>query len=166
MAGAGNPVGRGLVESLARPGGNTTGFEAPEYSVSGKFLELLKEIAPLVTRAAVILGSSEYSSGILGAIQAAAASFGVELRPIDGRDAGVIERDVAAFASRPNGGLLAPLNGPVYLHRELIIKLADRHRLPAVYPSRVFVADGGLISYGPVRGDLFRRVAGYVDRIL
>jgi putative ABC transport system substrate-binding protein len=167
MVGTGNPVGRGLVETLARPGGNTTGFEGPEYSTSGKLLELLKEIAPRVTRAAVIYSLiSDTGSGNLGAIQAAASSFGVELRPIDGRDAGVIERGVAAFASRPNGGLLAPPDVTTFVHRELIIKLAARYRLPAVYAGRQFVADGGLVSYGPVRADMFRRVAGYVDRIL
>jgi putative ABC transport system substrate-binding protein len=168
MAGGGDPIGRGLVESLARPGGNTTGFEAPEYSTSGKLLELVKEIAPRVTRAAVILGDSgsKYASGILDAIRAAALSFGVELRPIYGRDAGVIERGIAAFASWPNGGLLAPPNLTTVVHRELIINLAARYRLPAVYSNRVFVADGGLISYGPSRADRARLLAGYVDRTL
>jgi putative ABC transport system substrate-binding protein len=167
MVGAGNPVGRGLVESLARPGGNTTGFESAEYSVSGKLLELLKEIAPRVTRVAVILGSTkETSRSILGVVKPAASSLGMELRPIDERDAGAIERDVAEFASQPNGGLLAPGNVTTLVHRELLIKLAASYRLPAVYSNRVFVADGGLISYGPARADRGRLVAGYVDRIL
>jgi putative tryptophan/tyrosine transport system substrate-binding protein len=166
MAG-GTPVDRGLVESLARPGGNTTGFESREYILDGKLLELLKEIAPRVTRVAVILGSTkETSRSILGVVKPAAAAFGVELHPIDERDAGAIERDVAEFASQPNGGLLAPGNVTTLVHRELLIKLAASYRLPAVYPNRVFVADGGLISYGIVRADWGRRVAGYVDRIL
>jgi putative tryptophan/tyrosine transport system substrate-binding protein len=157
----------GQVESLARPGGNTTGFEGPEFSVNGKLLELLKEIAPRVTRAAVITSPNAPGyAGILGAIQAAASSLAMELRTIDAGDAGVIERDITEFARQPNGGLLAPPNVRPLVHRELIINLAARYRLPAVYFDRQFVAEGGLISYGFVRADRGRLVAGYVDRIL
>jgi putative ABC transport system substrate-binding protein len=162
-----DPVGSGLVESMPRPGGNTTGFSAFDYGESGKLLGLLKETAPRVTRAAVIRDPATPTGiGALGAIQAAAASIGVEVRPVGSRDAGAIERDVAAFASGPNGGLVVPGTALAVIHRELIIKLAARHRLPAVYFDRVFVAGGGLISYGAVLTDSWRRAAGYVDRIL
>jgi putative ABC transport system substrate-binding protein len=162
-----DPVGAGFVDSLARPGGNATGFMAFEYSLSGKWLELLKEIAPRVTRAAVLRDPAiAAGSGQLGAIQAAAASFGVELSPVNVRDASEIERAVAAFARSSNGGLIATASALVQLHSNLIIKLAARHKLPAVYADRIYVTGGGLISYGPDRVDQYRRAAGYVDRIL
>jgi putative ABC transport system substrate-binding protein len=167
FAGAPDPVGAGLVESLARPGGNTTGFSGPEYVTNGKLLELLKEIAPRVTRAAVIRDpAGPVGTGALGAIQAAAALIGMEVRPIGSGDPASIERGVAAFASSPNGGLIVPGSAFAAIHSELIIKLAGRYRLPAVYAFRDFVTSGGLISYGPVFTDRYRRVAGYVDRIL
>jgi putative ABC transport system substrate-binding protein len=162
-----DPVGSGVVESLARPGGNTTGFSAIEYGESGKLLGLLKEIAPRVTRAAVIRDPVAPSgTGYLGAIQNAAASIGVEVRGVGSDDAAAIERGVAAFASSPNGGLVVPATGLAYFHRELIIKLAAQYRLPAVYPDRLYVTGGGLASYGFVRTDAYRGVASYVDRIL
>jgi putative ABC transport system substrate-binding protein len=162
-----DPVGGGLVASLARPGGNTTGFTLSEYGLSGKWLELLKEIAPRVTRAAVLRNPAIASgSGQLGAIQAVAPSFGVELSPVNVRDAGEIERAVAAFARSPNGGLIVPASAAAQLHLDLIITLAARHKLPAVYADRIYVTGGGLISYGPDRIDQYRRAAGYVDRIL
>jgi putative ABC transport system substrate-binding protein len=160
-----DPVGSGLVESLARPGGNTTGFAAGEYAESGKLLELLREIAPHVTRAAVIRDITPAGTGTFGAIQAAAAQMGVELRPVGASDAGAIERGVAAFAGTENGALVVPFTFPAVMHRELIIKLAARYRLPTVYGDHASVASGGLASYGPVR-DSYRSVAGYVDRIL
>ena len=145
-----DPVGAGFVASLARPGGNATGFTQFEYGMSGKWLELLKEIAPGVTRAAV-LRDPAIAAGIgqFGAIQAVAPSLGVELSPVDVRDAGEIERAVTAFARAPNGGLIVTASALAIVHRELIITLAARHRLPAVYPFRYFVTAGGLISYGP-----------------
>jgi putative ABC transport system substrate-binding protein len=169
-----DPVGSGFVESLARPGGNITGFSVFEYGISGKWLELLKEVAPLellkevaprVTRVAVL---RDFAAGLgqLGAIQSVASSFGVELSPIDVRDAGEIERAVTAFARFPNGGLIVTGSTPALVHRELITTLAARHRLPAVYAFRYFVTSGGLISYGPNSIDPFRRAAAYVDRIL
>jgi putative ABC transport system substrate-binding protein len=163
-----DPVGAGLVASMSRPGGNTTGFSSFDYSLSGKWLELLKEIAPNLTRIA-ILRNPALAAGIgqFAAIQAMAPpSFGVELIPIDVRDAGEIERDVAAFALESNGGLIVTGSSATAVHRELIIMLAARHRLPAVYPFRYFVTSGGLISYGPDPTDQFRRAAGYVGRIL
>ena len=162
-----DPVGGGFVDSLARPGGNTTGFTLFEYGISGKWLELLKEIAPRVTRAAVLRNPAIASgSGQLGAIQAVAPSFGVELSPVNVRDAGEIERAIAAFARSPNGGLIVTASAAAQLHRDLIITLAARHKLPAVYADRIYVTGGGLISYGPDRIDQYRRAAGYVDRIL
>ena len=162
-----DPVGGGFVDSLARPGGNTTGLTLYEYGISGKWLELLKEIAPRVTRAAVLRNPAIASgSGQLGAIQAVAPSSGVELSPVNVRDAGEIERAVAAFARSPNGGLIVPASAAAQLHRDLIITLAARHKLPAVYADRIYVPGGGLISYGPDRIDQYRRAAGYVDRIL
>jgi putative ABC transport system substrate-binding protein len=162
-----DPVAAGLVESLARPGGNATGFMSFEIGVSAKWLELLKEIAPGVKRAAVLRTlATAAGPGQFGVIQALAPTLGVELRPIDTRDAGEIERAVVAFASEPNSGLIATTGGGVLRHRDLIIALAARHRLPAVYSSRYFVTDGGLISYGPDSIDQYRRAAGYVDRIL
>jgi putative ABC transport system substrate-binding protein len=163
-----DPVGAGYVTRLARPGGNATGFTAFEYSLSGKWLELLKEIAPNLTRIA-ILRDPALAAGIgqFAVIQAMAPpSFGVELSPIDVRDAGEIERDVAAFARESNGGLIVTASAGAATHSELIIMLAARHRLPAVYPFRYFVTSGGLISYGPDLNDQYRRAAGYVDRIL
>ena len=163
-----DPVGAGFVARLARPGGNATGFTPFEYSLSGKWLELLKEIAPNLTRIA-ILRDPAIATGIgqFAAIQAMASpSLGVELSPIDVRDGGEIERDIAAFARESNGGLIVTASSGALVHRELIIMLAARHRLPAVYPFRYFVTSGGLISYGPDPTDQFRRAAGYVDRIL
>jgi putative ABC transport system substrate-binding protein len=162
-----DPVGAGFVASLARPGGNTTGFLAFEYGISGKWLELLKEIAPSVTRAAVIRDPAiAAGAGQLGAIQSVAPSFGVELSPVNVRDATEIERDVAAFARVPNGGLIVTPSALTLNHAVQIITLAARHRLPAVYTDRHWVTGGGLISYGPDRVDQYRRAAGYVDRIL
>jgi putative ABC transport system substrate-binding protein len=162
-----DPVANGFVASLAQPGGNVTGFIVFEYGTSGKWLELLKEIAPRVTRAAV-LRDPAIASGIgqLAAIQAVAPTLGVELRPVGVRDAGEIEQAVTAFARSSNAGLIV-LGAPLtILHRELIITLAARHQLPAVYSFRFFVTDGGLISYGPDSIDSYRRAARYVDRIL
>jgi ABC-type uncharacterized transport system substrate-binding protein len=162
-----DPVGAGFVDSLARPGGNATGFTLSEYGISGKWLELLKEIAPRVTRAAVLRDPDMAAgSGQLGAIQSVAPSFGVELSPVNVRDAPEIERAVAAFARGSNGGLIVSASGLAIVHRDLIITLAARHRLPAVYFARYFVTGGGLISYGSDNIDPHRRAAGYVDRIL
>jgi putative ABC transport system substrate-binding protein len=167
FAGGPDPVGSGIVGSLGRPGGNTTGFAGFEYSISGKLLGLLKEIAPRVTRVAVIRDpASPSGTGYLGAIQTVAASSGVEVRPVGSDDAAAIERGVAAFASSPNGGLVVPGTRLAATHRELIIKLAARYQLPAVYPSRLFVTGGGLVSYGVDGTGRYRLVAGYVDRIL
>jgi putative ABC transport system substrate-binding protein len=162
-----DPVGAGFVDSLARPGGNATGFTLSEYGISGKWLELLKEIAPRVTRVAVLRDPDMAAgSGQLGAIQSVAPSFGVELSPVNVRDAPEIERAVAAFARGSNGGLIVSASGLAIVHRDLIITLAARHRLPAVYFARYFVTGGGLISYGSDNIDPHRRAAGYVDRIL
>jgi putative tryptophan/tyrosine transport system substrate-binding protein len=167
FVGALDPVSAGLVESLARPGGNATGFSGTEYNISGKLLELLKEIAPSVTRAAVIRDpTAPGGTGNLGAIQAAAATLRVELRPVDLREASAIERGMAAFALGSNGGLVVPPSALAIIRRDVIIKLAARFRLPAVYAARTYAADGGLISYGPNPLDLWRGAAGYVDRIL
>jgi putative tryptophan/tyrosine transport system substrate-binding protein len=162
-----DPVGAGFVESLARPGGNATGFIAFEYGLSAKWLELLKQITPSVTRAA-ILRDSAVASGIgqFGAIQSVAPSVGVEVNPINVRDAAEIERAVAAFARASNGGLIVTGSALTAIHRALIVKLAAQYRLPAVYPGRYWVTGGGLISYGPDRVDQYRLAAGYVDRIL
>jgi putative ABC transport system substrate-binding protein len=162
-----DPVGAGFVDSLARPGGNATGFMNYEYSLSGKWLELLKQIAPSVTRVAVLRNAATASGpGQFAAIQAVAPSVGVEVSPVNVSDAGEIERAVAAFARAPNGGLIVTASPAAVLHRGLIISLAARHKLPAVYFERHFVAAGGLISYGPDQIDMYRRAAGYVDRIL
>ena len=162
-----DPVGAGFVDSLARPGGNATGFMTFEYSISGKWLELLKQIAPGVTRVAVLRDPAIPSgTGQFGVIQAVAPSLRVEVSPVNMRDAGEIERAVAAFARAPNGGLIVTASALAALHRDLIITLAARHKLPAVYFERFFVAAGGLISYGPDYIDQYRRAAGYVDRIL
>ena len=167
FAGLNDPVGGGVVASLARPGGNITGFAGTEYSTNGKLAEFLKEIAPRVTRAAVIRDpTGPAGQGNLGAIQAAAVSMRMEVRPLDARDTGEIERGLASLAREPNGGLIVPVSAQAILHRELIVKLAALHQLPAVYGNRFFVAEGGLASYGPLYIDPFRRAAGYVDRIL
>jgi len=156
-----DPVAAGFVESLAQPGGNATGFINFEYSISAKWLELLKQTAPSVMRVAVLRDPTVHSgSGQLGSIQTVAPSFGVELRPVDVRDAGEIERAVTAFARSPNGGLIVTGSGPSIIHRDLIITLAARHRLPAVYFDPSMVAAGGLISYGPDFVNLFRQAAG------
>jgi putative tryptophan/tyrosine transport system substrate-binding protein len=161
-----DPVGGGLVASLARPGGNTTGLTLSEYGLSGKWLELLKEITPRVTRAAVLRDPVAVGIGQFAAIQAVAPSLQMELSPVDVRDASEIERAVTAFADRPNGGLIATASASTAIHRELIIALATRHKLPAVYPFRYYVTSGGLISYGPDTVDQYRLAARYVDRIL
>jgi putative tryptophan/tyrosine transport system substrate-binding protein len=161
-----DPVGGGLVASLARPGGNTTGLTLSEYGLSGKWLELLKEIAPRVTRVAVLRDPVAVGIGQFAAIQAAAPSLQIELSPVDVRDATEIERAVTAFADGPNGGLIATASALTAIHRELIIALATRHKLPAVYPFRYYVTSGGLISYGPDTVDQYRLAARYVDRIL
>jgi len=162
-----DPVGAGFVNSLARPGGNVTGFTTYEYGISAKWLELLKEIAPHVTRAAVIRDAAIASgTGQWGALQSVAPSFGVELSPVNMLDAGEIERAVAAFARSPNGGVILTGSTLAVIHRDLIVTLAARHKLPAVYNARFFVTGGGLISYGPDSIDPHRRAAGYVDRIL
>jgi putative ABC transport system substrate-binding protein len=162
-----DPVGAGFVETLARPGGNATGFTPYEYSISGKWLELLKEIAPRVTRAAVLRDTS-IAVGLaqFGSIQAVAPSLGVELRPVDVSDAGEIERALAAFAQGSNGGMVVIGSPSAAIHRGLITALAAKHRLPAVYNTRLFTDAGGLISYGPDFLEQHRRAAGYVDRIL
>jgi len=162
-----DPVGAGFVASLARPGGNATGFTGYEYGLSGKWLELLKEIAPRVTRAAVLRDATiPQGVGQFAIIQSVAAGVGVEVSTIEVRDAGEIERAVAAFARSANGGLIVTASGLAIVHRELIIALAVRHKLPAVYFQRVFVNAGGLVSYGFDPIDPHRRAAGYVDRIL
>jgi putative ABC transport system substrate-binding protein len=162
-----DPVGAGFVDSLARPGGNATGFLVFEYGLGGKWLELLKQIAPRVTRAAVLRDPAITAGiGLFGSIQAMAPSLGVEVNPINVRDASEIERAAAAFARSANGGLIVTASGLAVLHRELIIALAARHKLPAVYYERFFVAAGGLVSYGPDFVDQYQRAAGYVDRIL
>jgi len=162
-----DPVGSGFVDTLARPGGNITGFTLYEYSISGKWLQLLKEIAPGVTRAGVIRDPALASGGgQLGVIQAVAPSVGVEVTPLNVRDAGEIERAITAFARPPNGGLIVTASTLAGVHRDLIIALAARHKLPAVYAVRYLVVGGGLISYGPDTVDQYRRAASYVDRIL
>jgi putative tryptophan/tyrosine transport system substrate-binding protein len=162
-----DPVGAGLVDSLARPGGNATGFMLFEYSIAGKWLALLKQIAPSVTRAAFLREPSQGGSSQFAAAQAMGPSLGVEINPVNVRgDAGEIERAVVAFARTPNGGLVVTGGPTEALHRELIITLAAQHRLPAVYSDPVFATSGGLISYGPDRLDHFRQAASYVDRIL
>jgi putative ABC transport system substrate-binding protein len=162
-----DPVGAGFVDSLARPGGNATGFIMFEYGLSAKWLELLKQIAPSVTRAAVIRDPA-ISAGIgqFGAIQSVAPSLGLEVSPVNVGDAGEIERAVAAFARSSNGGLIVTASALASINRDLIVKLAARHKLPAVYYERTFVTRGGLISYGPDFLDQYRRAADYVDRIL
>jgi putative tryptophan/tyrosine transport system substrate-binding protein len=167
FVGVTDPVGAGLVESLAHPGGNTTGFSIFEYSISGKWLELLREIAPRVKRVAVIRDPLLTSgTAQLGAIQSVAHSLGAELIPVGARSADEIERGLSTFAREPNGGVIVTASPLAAVHRNLIITLAARHRLPAVYPFPYFATSGGLISYGPDLVDQFRRAASYVDRIL
>jgi putative ABC transport system substrate-binding protein len=162
-----DPVGAGFVDSLARPGGNATGFVVFEFSLAGKWLEQLKRIAPSVTRVAVIRDPAiSAGMGQWGAVQTAAPSIGVEVSPINVRDAREIERTVAAFALSPNGGLVLTTSPAANVHRDLIVSLAARYKLPAIYFARFFVTSGGLISYGPSQIDQSRRAAGYVDRIL
>ena len=162
-----DPVGAGFVDSLARPGGSATGFISFEYSLAGKWLELLKEIAPRVTRAAVLRDAAVASGiGQFGAIQSVAPSFGVELSPVNVRDAAEIERAVAAFARSQNGGLILTSSGLSSVHRDLIVKLAAQHKLPAVYAFPYVATVGGLIAYGPDLIDQYRRAADYLDRIL
>jgi len=165
---ANDPVAGGYVESLARPGGNVTGFMLSEYSFSGKWLELLKEIAPGVTRVAVFRDTTANVTGLaqFGVIQAMAPALRVEVNPINLRDADEIERAVAAFARTPNGGLILTASGAAIRHRDLVVALAAGHKLPAVYWERFFVAAGGLASYGADLVDNYRRAAVYVDRIL
>jgi putative tryptophan/tyrosine transport system substrate-binding protein len=162
-----DPVGAGFIDSLSRPGGNATGFTVFEYGMSGKWLELLKQIAPTVTRAAVFRDPTIVSGiGQFAAVQAVAPSLGVDLSAVDVRDAGEIERAVTKFARSSNGGLIVTASTLTTRHRDLIIGLAARFRLPAVYPFRLFVSDGGLISYGADANEPHRRAAGYIDRIL
>ena len=162
-----DPVGAGFVDSLARPGGNATGFMNFEYGMGGKWLELLKEIVPSVTRAAIIRDTANpLGIAVFGIIQAMAPSLGMQVAPINMRDVGEIERSVAAFARAPNGGLIVTPSGPSLLHRNLIVTLAARYKLPAVYSERTFVAGGGLVSYGADFVDQYWQAATYVDRIL
>jgi putative ABC transport system substrate-binding protein len=169
FAGVVDPVAAGFVDSLAHPGGHTTGFTQFEYGMSGKWLELLKEIAPNVVRAA-LLRSRDVTiaeTGEIAAIQAVAPSVGIEVTPLSLSDIGdEIERGIATFARAPNSGLIVGTGAASTLHRHLIITAVARHRLPAVYPYRYYVTIGGLISYGPDRVDPFRRAASYIDRIL
>ena len=162
-----DPVGSGFVESLAQPGGNATGFIMFEYGLSAKWLELLKEIAPSVTRAAVLRDPAIVAGiGQFAVIQSAAPSVGVDVSAINKRDGAEIERAVTAFARRPNGGLILAASALAAIHRDLVVSLAARYKLPAVYITRYFVAGGGLVSYGPDFVDQYRRAAEYVDRIL
>jgi len=163
-----DPVGAGFIDSLARPGGNATGFLLYEYSLGGKWLELLKQIAPTVTRVAVLRDASTASgTGQFAAIQSVAPSLKIDVVvPINMREAADLERSIATFARSPNGGLILTGSGLAILHRDLVIALAARHKLPAVYYERFYVAAGGLISYGSDRIELYRLAAGYVDRIL
>ena len=162
-----DPVGAGFVDSLARPGGNATGFLSVEYGMGGKLLELLKEIAPRVTRAAVIRDPAISAGiGLFGAIQSAAPGLGVDVTPVNARDESEMERAVAAFARSPNAGMIVTPSALANAHRDLIVTLAARYKLPAVYYSRPFVAAGGLVSYAPDIMDQYRLSAGYVDRIL
>jgi putative ABC transport system substrate-binding protein len=162
-----DPVGGGFVESLSRPGTNATGFSAAEYGMSGKWLELLKQIAPRVTRVGVVRDPEiAAGAGQFGAIQSVAPTFGVELHPLGVRNAGEIERAITAFARSANDGLIVTPSALTLVHRAAIIALAARHQLPAVYSDRHFVAAGGLISYGPDRIDEYRQAANYIDRIL
>ena len=163
----GDPVAAGFLDSLARPGGNITGFMSFEYGMAVKWLELLKETAPLVARAAILRDSSQGSgTSQFAAIQAVAPSLRIEINPVNMRDPAEIERGVAAFARSPNGGLIVTAGAAAIRHRDLIVRLAAQHRLPTIYYERSFVAAGGLACYGPDFADQYRRAAGYVDRIL
>jgi ABC-type uncharacterized transport system substrate-binding protein len=161
-----DPVGAGFVATLARPGDNTTGFALFEFGITGKWLALLKEVAPGVTRAAVLRDASTAAVGQLGAIQAAAPSLGIELRPLDVRNEAALDRAVAEFARAPNGGVIVVASTPALVHRRQIIALVNRLRLPTVFPFSYYTMDGGLISYGPTPHESFGAAAGYVDRIL
>ena len=162
-----DPVGAGFVTNLAQPGGNTTGFALYEYGVSGKWLALLKEIAPNVTRAAVVRDPSTASGiGQLAAIQAVAPSLGIELTPLDVRDASELERAVALFARKPNGGIIITASPTARMNRQQVIALVAQHRLPTVYPFRYFATDGGLMCYGPNVIEQFRFAADYISRVL
>src|SRR5262245_35796579 len=162
-----DPVGAGFIASLGKPGGNVTGFTIYEYGMSAKWLEMLKEIAPRVTRVGIVRDSANVADiGLFGAIQSVAPSLGMQLSPIGLDSASEIERGISAFAHEPNRGLIVVGSSTAFVHREQIIALAARYQLPAVYPDRGFIAAGGLISYGPDRLDDYRRAAGYVDRIL
>jgi putative ABC transport system substrate-binding protein len=162
-----DPVGAGLVDSIAHPGGNATGFMALEYGLGSKWLELLKQIAPGMKRTAVLRDSAiSVGIGLFGAIQSAAPSLGVEISPINVRDASEIERGIASFAGSPNGGLIVTPGGLTGVQSDLIIRLAARYNLPAVYSGPTPVAAGGLAGYGPDGLDQYRQAAGYVDRIL
>jgi putative tryptophan/tyrosine transport system substrate-binding protein len=162
-----DPVGAGVVDSLARPGGNVTGFMAWEFSIAGKWLELLKQIAPGMTRVAALRDASQgFATSLFAAMQSVAPSLAVEVIPINMRDASEIEQSIGAFASGPNGGLIPVASAAGIRHRELILALAARHKLPAMYWERFFVADGGLISYGADLVNEFRQATSYVDRIL
>jgi putative tryptophan/tyrosine transport system substrate-binding protein len=162
-----DPVGSGYVDNLARPGGNITGFMSYEFSIAGKWLELLKEIAPGVTRVAVLRDASQpFATSLFAAMQAVAPSVGVEVLPLNLRNGGEIQRSVESFARAPNGGVIPVSSAAAVRHRDLIIALAARHKLPAVYWERLFVTAGGLMSYGPDLVDQFRQAAGYVARIL
>ena len=164
--GVNDPVAAGLIASLARPGGTATGFTAMDFGTAAKWLELLRQIAPSVTRIGVLRPANIGGVGQLGAIQAAASSLGMELSPVDLRDVAGTDRAITAFARSPNGGLIVVASALAAVHRTRIIELAGRHRLPAIYPFRVFIPAGGLISYGPDLADQYRRTASYVDRIL
>jgi putative tryptophan/tyrosine transport system substrate-binding protein len=162
-----DPVGAGFVESLARPGGNATGFTLFEYAIGGKWLELLKEIAPGIRRVAVVRDPAlPQGTGLFGAVQSAASSFGVELTPVNVRDASGIERAIAEFARSPHGGLIVTASVLAVVHRDALVTLAAQQKLPAVYFHRLFVAAGGLASYGPDLSEQYARAADYVDRIL
>jgi putative ABC transport system substrate-binding protein len=167
FAGVGDPVAAGYVDNLARPGGNVTGFTAYEYSISGKLLALLKEVAPRIRRVVVLREAGIAAGpGQFGAIQALAPSLGLELRPVDVRDADEIERNVAAFVQGSDNGMIVIGSPGAVTYRGPIIALAVKYRLPAIYATRIFAVSGGLISYGPDFRDLYGRAAGYVDRIL
>jgi ABC-type uncharacterized transport system substrate-binding protein len=159
-------VGGGFVKSLARPGGNATGFTNFEFEIGGQWLQLLKQIAPHTTRTAVLRDPNIWMAPNWPVPLELAGSLGVEVSPIGLPNASEIERGITEFAEKPNGGLIISPNPFAFVHRELIISLANRYRLPAIYPSRCFATDGGLISYGPDAADQYRRAAGYVDRIL
>lgn len=162
-----DPVGLGVVESLARPGGNVTGFTNIEFGITGKWLELLKQIAPAITYAAVLRDPFDPAGiGQWGAMQLAAQAFAVELSVVNVRDTDAIERGMMKIATSPNAGFIVTTSAPAGVHRDLIVKLAAQHRLPGVYPNRAFVAAGGLVSYGPDPIDQYRQAAGYIDRIL